>query len=55
MRSTLLRLIFIMRIIEYKCKRKISEKSSFELATINLSIKLYLLTSQMLSQSFNLI
>ena len=46
MRSTLLRLIFIMRIIEYKCEREISEKLSFELAIINLSIKLYLLISQ---------
>ena len=48
MRSTLLRLIFIIRIIEYKCKRGMSEKSFFELATINLSIKLYLLILQML-------
>ena len=39
MRSTLLRLIFIIRIIEYKCAREISEKSSFELAIINLNIK----------------
>ena len=49
MRSTLLRLIFIIYIIEYKCERRISKKSSFELATINLSIKLYLLISQILS------
>ena len=45
MRSTLLRLIFIMRIIEYKYERETSKKSSFKLATINLSIKLYLLAS----------
>ena len=43
MRSTLLRLIFVIYIIEYKCEREISEKSSFKLAIINLSIKLYLL------------
>ena len=48
MRSTLLRLIFIIRIIEYEYEREMSEKSSFELATINLNIKLYLLASQML-------
>ena len=45
MRSTLLKLIFIIYIIKYKCERKISKKSSFELATINLNIKLYLLVS----------
>ena len=39
MRGTLLRLIFVMRIIEYECVREISEKSSFELAIINLNIK----------------
>ena len=39
MRDTLLRLIFIMRIIKYECARETSEKSSFELAIINLSIK----------------
>ena len=39
MRSTLLRLIFIIYIIKYKCVRETSEKSSFELAIINLSIK----------------
>ena len=48
MRSTLLRLIFIMRIIKYECEREISKKSFSKLATINLSIKLYLLISQML-------
>ena len=48
MRSTLLRLIFIIYIIEYKCERETSKKISFELATTNLNIKLYLLTSQML-------
>ena len=48
MRSTLLRLIFIIYIIEYKCERETSEKSFFKLATINLSIKLYLLISQIL-------
>ena len=45
MRSTLLRLIFIIYIIKYECEREISKKSSFELAIINLSIKLYLLVS----------
>ena len=49
MQSTLLRLIFVICIIEYKCERGTSEKSSFEFAIINLSIKLYLLVSQMLS------
>ena len=39
MRDTLLRLIFIIRIIKYECAREISEKSSFKLAIINLSIK----------------
>ena len=39
MRNTLLRLIFIIYIIEYKYKRKISEKLFFKLATANSNIK----------------
>ena len=39
MRDTLLRLIFVIRIIEYECAREINKKSSFKLAIINLSIK----------------
>ena len=45
MRSTLLRLIFVIRIIEYGYERETSGKSPFELATASLSIKLYLLIS----------
>ena len=39
MRDTLLRLIFIIYIIKYECVKKISKKSSFKFAIINLSIK----------------
>ena len=39
MRSTLLRLIFVIRIIEYEYVRKTSEKLSFKSAIINLNIK----------------
>ena len=49
MRSILLRLIFATRIIGFGCEREISEKQSFKLAIINLSIKSCLLTSQMRS------
>ena len=45
MRSTLLRLIFIIYIIEYECEREISEKLFFKFTTTSLSIKLYLLIS----------
>ena len=39
MRDTLLRLIFIIRIIKYECARETSEKSFFKFTIINLSIK----------------
>ena len=39
MRDTLLRLIFIIRIIKYECARKTNKKLSFKLAIINLNIK----------------
>ena len=39
MRDTLLRLIFIIRIIEYECARETSKKLSFEFTIISLSIK----------------
>ena len=55
MRSISLRLIFATRIIEFGCERRINEKQPFKLAIISLSIKLYLLTSQMRPQSFKLI
>ena len=48
MRSTLSKLIFIIRIIKYGCERKMNEESFFEFVIINLNIKLCLLISQML-------
>ena len=39
MRSILLKLIFVIRIIKYIYKKKINKKSPFELAIINLNIK----------------
>ena len=55
MRSISLKLIFVMRIIEYECEKEINEKSFFELVIINLNINLCFLISQMFSQSFKII
>ena len=39
MRNTLSKLIFAMRIIKYKFKKMINEKSFFEFVIINFNIK----------------